>query len=301
MKLNIAKADYTGTTTASTSAKFGATGTYDLSALLPDGATAGTAATDSGIFEGTPEASGKTLTYKLAANATVGNSGTITVSVTSVNYNDFNLTVTVTVTNKDVPTLTVSPITVTYTGEAVPSTAIKGTAKVGDTTVPGAWSFTEGQALTSVADSGTKTVKFVPTDKETYAEATGTVVVTIGKATPTGAPKYTAISASGKTLADAGLTTEGGTFSTTGTVAWVLGTDTAVTANTQYEWTFTPTDAANYNTLTGKITLWPYTSPSNPGGGGGYVPSGPSTSLPVTTTGQGSTTWRLYTSPSPRD
>ena len=52
-----------------------------------------------------------------------------------------------------------------------------------------------------------QTVKFVPTDTANYAEATGTVVVTINKATPTGAPKYTAISASGKTLADAGLTT----------------------------------------------------------------------------------------------
>lgn len=169
---------------------------------------------------------------------------------------------------------------------------------MGSTTVPGTWSFASGEAVTNVADSGTKAVKFVPNDKDTYAEATATVVVTINKATPTGAPKYTAISTSGKTLADAGLTTEGGTFSTEGTVAWALGTDTAVTANTQYEWTFTPTDTANYNTLTGKITLWPYTAPVNPGGG--YVPSNPGgTSLPVTTTGQGSTTTTTTTTAAP--
>ena len=303
VKLDIAKANYSGTKTASTSAKFGATGTCNLSALLPDGATAGTAATTGDIFEGTPAVSGKTLTYKLAANATVGNSGTITVSVTSANYNDFNLTITVKVTDKDVPTLTISPITVTYTGEAVPASAIQGTAKVGSTTVPGTWAFASGEAVTNVADSGTKTVKFVPTDQDTYAEATGTVVVTINKATPTGAPKYTAISASGKTLADAGLTAEGGTFSTEGTVAWALGTDTAVTANTQYEWTFTPNDTANYNTLTGKITLWPYTTPVNPGGGGGYVPSDPggsgTSTLPVTTTGQGSSTVTTTTTAAP--
>ena len=288
--LSIAKANYTGTTTASTSAKFGTTGTYDLSALLPDGATAGTAATDSDIFEGMPAVSGKTLTYQLKAGATVGNTGPITVPVISANYNNFNLTITVTVTAKDVPTLTVSPITVTYTGEAVPGTAIQGTAEVGSTTVPGTWAFASGEAVTNVADSGTKTVKFVPTDGTNYAEATGTVVVTINKATPTGAPKYTAISTSGKTLADAGLTTEGGTLKPAGTVAWVLADTTEVTANTQYEWTFTPTDTANYNTLTGKITLWPYTAPVNPGGGG-YVPSNPGgSSLPVTTTGQGSTT-----------
>lgn len=298
--LNIAKADYSGTTTASTSAKFGATGTYDLSALLPDGATAGTAATTSDIFEGAPTVSGKTLSYTLKAGATLNSTGTITVPVTSTNYNDFDLTITVTVTDKDVPTLTVSPITVTYTGQAIPANAIQGTAKVGDAIVPGTWAFASGEAVTNVADSGTKTVKFVPSDKDTYAEATGTVVVTINKATPTGVPKYTAISASGKTLVDAGLTTEGGTFSTGGTVAWTLDNTTEVTANTQYEWTFTPTDTANYNTLTGKITLWPYTTPVNPGGGGGYVPSDPGGStLPVTTTGQGSTTTTTTTTAAP--
>ena len=67
-------------------------------------------------------------------------------------------------TDKDVPTLTVSPITVTYTGEAIPGTAIKGEAKVGSTTVPGTWAFASGEAVTNVADSGTKTVKFVPSD-----------------------------------------------------------------------------------------------------------------------------------------
>ncbi len=67
-------------------------------------------------------------------------------------------------TDKDVPAPTVSPITVTYTGEAVPDSAIQGTAKVGDTIVPGTWAFAEGQALTNVADSGVKTFKFTPTD-----------------------------------------------------------------------------------------------------------------------------------------
>ena len=138
----------------------------------------------------------------------------------------------------------------------------------------------------------------MPTDKGTYTKATGTVVVTITKATPTGAPKYTAISTSGKTLADTGLTTEGGTFSTTGTVAWTLADTTEVTTNTAYEWTFTPSDTANYNALTGKITPWVRST-----GGGGYVPSGPSTSttpsLPVTTTGQGSTTTTTITTAAP--
>jgi hypothetical protein len=44
---------------------------------------------------------------------------------------------------------------------------------------------------------------------------------TINKATPTGAPKYTAITAADKTLAAAALTTTDGTFSVPGTVKWV--------------------------------------------------------------------------------
>ena len=216
---------------------------------------------------------GAVLTYKLVNDGQKkGQTGTITVPVTSTtNYNAFDLTITVTVTDKFVPTLAANPITITYTGEAVPDTAIKGTATVDGKNVPGTWSFAENQALTNVADSGTKTVKFVPTDKDNYAEATGTVVVTINKATPTGAPKYTAISASGKTLADVRLTTEGSNLKPTGTVAWALADTTEVTANTAYEWIFTPTDTANYTTLTGKITPWVQST----GGGGTYVPPAP--------------------------
>ena len=301
--LNIAKAAYSGTTTASTSGKFGMTKTYDLSNLLPAGYVLDTPTkTDNnGIFEGEPSVDGAVLTYKLVNDGQKkGQTGTITVPVTSTtNYNAFDLTITVTVTDKFVPTLAANPITITYTGEAVPDTAIKGTATVDGKNVPGTWSFAENQALTNVADSGTKTVKFVPTDKDNYAEATGTVVVTINKATPTGAPKYTAISASGKTLADVRLTTEGSNLKPTGTVAWALADTTEVTANTAYEWIFTPTDTANYTTLTGKITPWVQST----GGGGTYVPSGPSTpgssTLPVTTTGQGSSNVTTTTTAAP--
>ena len=104
----------------------------------------------------------------------------------STNYNTFDLTITVTVTDKIVPTLTVTPISVPYTGSAVPAGAIHGTATADGKNIPGSWSFADGQALTNVADSGTKTVNFTPADefKDDYAPATGTVRVTIAKATP---------------------------------------------------------------------------------------------------------------------
>ena len=89
----------------------------------------------------------------------------------------------------------------------------------------------------------------------------------MNKATPRGTPKYTAITTSGKTLADAGLTTEGGTFSVPGTVAWELDDTTQVQANTAYTWKFTPDDSDNYNSISGSVTL--YTVSSGGGGGGG--------------------------------
>ena len=99
------------------------------------------------------------------------------------------------------------------------------------------------------------------------------VEIHITRATPTGAPKYTAITTSGKTLADAGLTTAGSTLNpNAGTLVWVdnagtvLPDTTAVAANTTYKWLFTPTDA-NYTTLTGSIELY---HKSSSGGGGWY-------------------------------
>ena len=99
------------------------------------------------------------------------------------------------------------------------------------------------------------------------------VEITITRATPTGEPKYTAITTSGKTLADAGLTTVGSTLNpNAGTLVWVdnagnvLSDTTAVAANTTYKWLFTPADA-NYTTLTGSIELY---HKSSSGGGGWY-------------------------------
>ena len=190
MTLTINKATYTGQTAASTSGKYGREKTYDLSDLLPDGYKLGTPAkTDTdNIFDGDPIVNGTALTYKLVNDSQkVDSTGTITVPVTeSTNYNQFDLTITVTVTDKIVPTLTVTPISVSYTGSAVPSDAIHGTAMADGKNIPGSWSFADGQALTNVADSGTKTVNFTPADefKDDYAPATGTVRVTITKATP---------------------------------------------------------------------------------------------------------------------
>ena len=116
---------------------------------------------------------------------------------------------------------------------------------------------------------------FTPADSAKYAGATGTVTVTVDRAKVTGAPKYTAITQSGKTVSDAALTVEGGTFSRTGSVKWVdndgnaLPADTEVKQGTAYKWLFTPEDTKNYHTLSGEIVLWAAASNGGSSSGGG--------------------------------
>ena len=114
---------------------------------------------------------------------------------------------------------------------------------------------------------GTISVTATMAGNENYNDVTSWYfVISITKGTPTGAPNYTKITTGGKTLADAALTTEGGTFSVPGTVKWELSEDTVVKANTAYKWVFTPADAVNYTTLTSEIELYHVSS----GGSSGY-------------------------------
>lgn len=90
-----------------------------------------------------------------------------------------------------------------------------------------------------------------------YTEASSSeVAITIRKAVPTGTPAYTKITSAGKTLADAKLTTVGGTFSVPGSVAWELPDTTTVVANRAYTWIFTPDDTTNYESISGEIVLY---------------------------------------------
>ena len=271
--VTISKADATEVVkTASGTVAVGIVGSVTLPAV-PDGAAYGQPTTEADAVT-ILKLEGNKLTYTGDSNVQDGSVYVVTIPVSSGdNYNAYTITVTLTGSNKIMPTLTVNPINVTYTGKDVPASAIVGTAKDGDKTVSGTWSWGTGKSVPkNVADSGSYEVCFMPDDKA-YLSGTTTVQVTIAKATPTGAPKYTSITTSGKTLADASLTTTGGTFSVSGTVAWEQAATTEVTANTSYKWVFTPSDAANYNTLSGSITLWQRSTDS-----GSSTVSQPSTS-----------------------
>lgn len=191
-------------------------------------------------------------------STTTGQVGTITITVITDNYENISLPIEVFAENKILPdldgTVSLSKTAITF-GELLDNITISGTMKDGNNTVEGTFSWPTPKEL---YPAGTHEVEwmFTPTNSGKYAVATGKVTITVNKATPTGKPEYTAITTSGKKLSDASLTQTETSFSVPGTVAWKLPADTEVTANTAYEWVFTPNDTDNYNTLTGTITLW---------------------------------------------
>lgn len=185
--------------------------------------------------------------------------GTITATVTikSQNYEDSTATVSLTLTPKAIPVgaPTLSKSVLTY-GDKLGDITLSGSMMDGEAAVEGTFSWVSPEDKPSATEKYVAKWVFTPKDKNTYATVRGETNITVNKATPTGKPEYTAITTSGKKLSDASLTQTETSFSVPGTVAWKLPADTEVTANTAYEWVFTPNDTDNYNSLTGTITLW---------------------------------------------
>ena len=203
--------------------------------------------------------------------------GTILVKVTTTNYNDVVLTVNLNAVNKFQPAVAVQaePKTVTYGTTLANITpvfeAIYDGQPVGGTVT---WDLSADAMLGT--DTKYLAWTFTPSDPDKYFGATGNASITVTPATLTGAPKYTAITASGKKLSDAGLAANESW--PVGTLQWVdkdgKALDAAATevkANTAYQWKFTP-DSKNYNPIEGSITLYSVST-----GGGG------STTYPVST------------------
>lgn len=215
------------------------------------------------------------LPIQAVATETAGNIGTIKVAVNSQNYATFDLTINVNAANKIVPTgaPTLSKTTLAW-GEQLNTVSLSGAMRdeVNGKDVTGTFAW-DGTNVISGIGKFPMTWTFTPDDGDAYTKAGGFSEITVVKSTPTGAPQYTAITTSGKTLTDAALTVDGGSFSLPGTVQWVdengteLDVSTEVKANTAYRWRFVPEDSEHYNELTGTITL--YTVSHSGGGGGG--------------------------------
>ena len=262
--------------------------TYEIGGITLDG----------GYYTGGAKVEDGKLILPIQKNdvKTTGSVGTVTVVIKSTNYEDITLTVCVDAVNKKVPVLagelSFSKATLTY-GEQLDNIKISGAMKDGNNGVTGSFAW---QTPSEILAAGTHqaTWTFKPTDTNTYAAATGTTAVTVDKATPTGTPIYEKITAEKQTLADAKLkATEEAAEGTTpksrftangrevaGTISWLNDAGNALTeeelSKTQvvqgkaYAWRFTPTDTANYKTLSGTIVLW-----AKPSSGGGVVTPAP--------------------------
>ena len=192
--------------------------------------------------------------------------GTVTVKVSTQNYQDFTLTLNVSAANKIQPVLngnvTLSKTTLTY-GQKLSAITISGTMKNGSTTVKGRFAWQSPDKILNASENAhTVGWIFIPDDPDKYAEVTGTTEITVNKAVPSGTPKYTPVTGPGKTLSDVNLTVNDNWPD--GTLQWMnssylaaMPEHTEVTANTPYYWEFTPYDTANYAVVRG--TLKPYT------------------------------------------
>ena len=217
------------------------------------------------------------VTYTLsngAANDTV----TLPVTIVSTNYEDATVKVKITLTARDnqAELRVTGGTTVVYGQTLTLSTSGgSGTGAVTYTVTNGTGEATidPNGVLTPVRVGSVTVTAAKEGDSEYNAVTSSPVEITITKATPTGTPKYTEITTSGKTLKDAGLTLEGSTLKpNAGTLEWIdesgnaLPGNTVIEANKTYMWRFMPTDG-NYTVLTGSIELY---HKSSSGGGGWY-------------------------------
>ena len=189
--------------------------------------------------------------------------GTITVKVTTTNYNDVTLTVNVNTTNKLRPTVTASadPNSFTY-GTKLGDVKLTASATCNGHTVEGtiAWD----DPADTLLDVGIyeKAWTFTPTDGSTYREVKGKLDIQVTKATLTGAPVFGKITENGKTLNDVQIDFDNilgvdGKQPVLG-FDWTDDHSTVIEANKSYGWTI---DAgSNYELLTGSAVLYPYSS-----------------------------------------
>ena len=204
------------------------------------------------------------ITYQLADGldaAHVSETQAVTVTLGfGGNYNTVSYQLTISITDRQ------PQAELTYTGATVMTYGETLTLRSAGGSGSGAVSYTvredTGKAEITgdqlkATQAGTVYVMVHKAADADYTEASSSeVAITIRKAVPTGTPAYTKITSAGKTLADAKLTTVGGTFSVPGSVAWELPDTTTVVANRAYTWIFTPDDTTNYESISGEIVLY---------------------------------------------
>ena len=158
-------------------------------------------------------------------------------------------------TSKTTPTVTAWPTAsaITY-GQTLASSTLSG----GLASVSGTFSWTTSTTAPG-AGSPSESVTFTPADTTDYYTVTGSVGVTVNKATPTVSAWPTASAITyGQTLASSTLsggTASAGTVSVSGAFLWTTSTTVPATGISSQGVTFTPTDATDYNTVAGSVSV----------------------------------------------
>lgn len=244
-------------------------------------------------------ADGSLLTYAISGGK-AGDKITLILKASCDNYEDFTITLNVTLTEKDdQKPLTITGNTSVIYGEKLTLTTTGGsgmgavTYRIDNAISTGEATIDPNTGVLTPVKVGSVSVIATKAGDNNYNDVTSSpFVLMIKPATPTGEPKYTKITTSGKTLKDVTLTIEGSTLNPSdGKLEWVddkgepLPDDTTVKANTTYKWRFTPDDD-NYTTLTGEVELYHksssgggwydsyYTIKATAGAGGSISPSG---------------------------
>ena len=244
-------------------------------------------------------ADGNLLTYAISGGK-AGDKITLILKASCDNYEDFTITLNVTLTEKDdQKSLTITGNTSVIYGEKLTLTTTGGsgmgavTYRIDNAISTGEATIDPNTGVLTPVKVGSVSVIATKAGDNNYNDVTSApFVLMIKPATPTGEPKYTKITTSGKTLKDVTLTIEGSTLNPSdGKLEWVddkgepLPDDTTVKANTTYKWRFTPDDD-NYTTLTGEVELYHksssgggwydsyYTIKATAGAGGSISPSG---------------------------
>jgi hypothetical protein len=230
--------------------------------------TYGQTLADSTLSGGSPSVLG-TFTFTTPTTAPSAGSALQAVTFTpndTDNYIPASSSVSVTV-NQATPTITTWP---TAAGIIYNQTLADSLLSGGVASVPGGFAFTT-PATAPVAGSAAQSVTFTPTDIDNYTTVTGSANVTVDKATPVITTWPTAASITyGQTLAAATLS--GAVVSPAGTFAFTTPTTVPVAGTAAHSVTFTPTDGANYYSVTGSasvtvdqatpiVTTWPMASP----------------------------------------
>ena len=244
-------------------------------------------------------ADGNLLTYAISGSK-AGDKITLILKASCDNYENFTITLNVTLTEKDdQKPLTITGNTSVIYGEKLTLTTTGGsgmgavTYRIDNAISTGEATIDPNTGVLTPVKVGSVSVIATKAGDNNYNDVTSApFVLMIKPATPTGEPKYTKITTSGKTLKDVTLTIEGSTLNPSdGKLEWVddkgepLPDDTTVKANTTYKWRFTPDDD-NYTTLTGEVELYHksssgggwydsyYTIKATAGAGGSISPSG---------------------------